>query len=140
MKRTLAALVAAPVLAACGASASPKAPPPTTPTTHNVQASVVLTDYAGRWADGDSCSGTAGYDDLTSGAQATIADENGKTIASTTLADGIASDASTCTFTFSFPTVPEAKFYGLTVAIRNKVTKSRADLAAQGWTFHLSLG
>jgi hypothetical protein len=135
----LAGCVAALVLAACGNGAAKTA---ATPATHTVSATITLTDYRTiRYQHAaDNCSGLSGFDDLVQGSPAVLTDENGKTIASTTMANGVASDDHTCVFTVGFSAVPDASFYGLQVGHRNKISESRADLAAAGWAFHVSIG
>lgn len=131
MGRRLAALAAisscALTLAACGATHADK------PKTFAVHGIVNLMDIDGfTHPDGSSCSGSSGYDDISSGAQVTISDAGGKTIALGELRDGeLISDgelAVACQFPFTVRRVPAGKkFYGVEVSHRGVVRYTSQD-------------
>lgn len=81
----------------------------------------------------------SGYDDLRTGAPITVTDEANKTIATTVLGEGTFDDDLACVFEFRVE-VPPAKFYGLEIGGRSKVTSSFADLSADQWAWDLSVG
>ncbi|SOD72702.1 hypothetical protein SAMN05892883_2054 [Jatrophihabitans sp. GAS493] len=87
-----------------------------------VHGQLILTPYSSGvdlQTFGDECSGPGGYTDVVNGAEVTIADDTGKTLAITQLGQGEAV-GSTCVFTFA-AVVPEVPFYGVTVTHRGTV-------------------
>lgn len=124
------------------ASATPTPTP--TPLTHTVTGSFVLTDTSvyssGITAVGGQCQGADGYSDIGPGTPVTLKDENGTTLADTSLGYGTGTVAR-CTFTFTLTGVTDtAKFYSIEVGRRGAITNSHDELKAAGWTFSLSMG
>jgi hypothetical protein len=119
-------------------------PTTTTLETHSISGSVTIradpldTETDGVVILGDTCSGTSGYDDLEEGAQVVVTDEANKVIGNSSLQEGNPS-GDDCIFRFVVPLVPRAKFYGIEVSHRGKVTYSHDNLVSQNWTVDLSI-
>lgn len=141
MKRVWAAVAAVGLLTGCGggdggdkAAAGAK--------TTEVTVKFHLEDYDTAFGD---CEGTGGYTDIGTGASVTIKSGDGDVLGATKLGKGEASSNGTqmafCDWTVKVPDVStEEKFYVAEIAGRGEITSSRDDLAADGWTFELSLG
>jgi hypothetical protein len=101
---------------------------------------LIATSGYGISASGGTCQGTGGYSDIGPGSSVILKDETGTVIGSTFLGTGTGTSTD-CTFTFSMPNVPDtAKFYVITVSHRGDISKSHAELAANGWAFYLTMG
>jgi hypothetical protein len=90
---------------------------------------------------GDSCSGTGGYDDITAGAQVTVTNESGTTLATGNLGQGTF-DGSACVFDFTIPKVGKAKFYRVSAgkSSRGGPQYSYQDMTRAHWSAQLTLG
>jgi hypothetical protein len=133
-------------LAACGGNDdSQQAQTTTTAPSHNLSGSVTITESLDLDTetvlelDGGSCTGTGGYDDLEQGAEVVVTDEANKIIGTSSLGEGRIS-GSDCIFRFVVSNLPRAKFYGVEVSHRGKVTNSYDELVTQRWTVDLSIG
>jgi hypothetical protein len=124
------------------------APPPTV--VRRISGAMYLFDakasVTGTWKAGAGCFGQGGYSDMRAGAGVTVKDASGSLIGTTTLGAGIAQpwpevapDALQCVFPYSV-SVPDTGFYTFEVSHRGTISKSRADLAATGWTMSFYLG
>lgn len=137
MHRTV--LAACLLLAAC-TSSSNGAPPassapktsthPPAPKTVRVAGTMSLPGggYVGNgFKDGGRCYGNQGYDDIDAGAQVTISDDSGRTLAITQLRGGRVSELE-CVFKFR-ATVPAGKrFYGIEVTHRGVIKEPESKL------------
>lgn len=91
--------------------------------------------------DGESCSTDGGYSDIATGRQVLVTDEDGSILATSSLESGTVEDGF-CTFPFTIEKVGKANYYEVSTGNSNRggLTVSADELAAQGWTVHLSLG
>lgn len=110
------------------------------PESHSITGLLTLTDTDEFWTEGDACEGSGGYGDIREGAQVTVKDGNGTTLATSNLLEGVASNAFDCDFAFALPDVPEAEFYAVEVSHRGEITSSRRELEDNNWFVGLSLG
>jgi hypothetical protein len=139
--RTIAAILLVLALAGCGGAAQPK--PPATIT---VKGSFYIVGDNSLTAEtpaiGVSCFGYRGYANIKWGAQITISDAAGATVALGTLPEGKlettgTSSARECVFAFTVPNVPTGKgFYAVSIDGHSK-KYSEADMA---YTLTLSVG
>jgi hypothetical protein len=131
---------------------APKVTVPAPPTTvvRRVSGAMYLFDakasVTGTWKAGAGCFGEGGYSDIRAGAGVTVKDASGSLIGTTTLGPGVAQpwpevapDAVQCVFPYSL-SVPDTAFYTFEVSHRGAISRSRADLAAKGWTMSFYLG
>lgn len=141
MKRLAVVLAVILVLAGCGGGSKA----PATAKTVTIHGTLTITstgdfswDLAPDGKTGICHGGSRGFDDIQSGAQVTVTNQAGTTIALGTLDgnatatfDGSGSDATgtSCKFTFSIPKVPTASFYGLEVVHRGVVKFTPAQVA-----------
>jgi hypothetical protein len=96
--------------------------------------------FSGFSADeGDACNGAGGYSDIRPGAQVTVRDGTGATVAVSSLGGGARRSAS-CIFTFVVPDVPRVDFYSVEVSHRGQVQFSFDDMERQDWEVILTLG
>ena len=143
MKRI--ALVLAVALAGCNAPAAtvatPAPSPVSTPVLHTVNGTLTLnTSSSWTMETSGGCLSAGGYSDIAPGAPVTLRDEKGTILAATSLREGWLAGAG-CNFAFALDDVPDtATFYAVTVSHRGEISKSHADMAANGWTFDLTLG
>lgn len=72
-----------------------------------------------------------GYSDIVAGAPVVVEDGAGVVLATTTLSGGQV-NMNGCMFTFQVK-VPDIPIYRVTVTHRGAMTRSRDDMAAQGW-------
>jgi hypothetical protein len=151
MMRWFGLVLAAVLVAGCGRATPPATgvgatprPTPTvaptpapspTPLFHTIMGTF---DLIGTFP-GPDCSGTGGYDDIHEGTDVALKDRQGSVIAISTLGPGESQDR-VCRFAFTIDDVPELPFYTVEVSHRGGVTKSLADLRADGWRFALQLG
>jgi hypothetical protein len=148
MRVIVALALAVVVVAGCSSRAAPTAvavhvtPSPTvartprpTPIVHTITGTF---DLIGTYPGAD-CAGTGGYDDIREGTGVTLRDRQSSVIAIATLGAGEGLGGS-CRFVFTFPGVPEIPAYTIEVSHRGGITKSLADLRADGWNVALQLG
>jgi hypothetical protein len=130
--RTIAAVLLVLALAGCGGAVATK--PPATIT---VKGSFYIVGDNSLTAEtpaiGVACFGYHGYDNIKLGAQVTISDAAGTTVALGTLLDGKLENTGTntreCMFAFTVPNVPAGKgFYTVSVEGHDK-KYSEADMA-----------
>lgn len=116
---------------------------------HTIRGDLRLHVAGGWFKSQTTCSGTTGYDDVRAGAQVTVADAKGKTIAVGTLGDGrtdeFSTDSSglyreTCVFPLKVTGVPDSDFYSVEVAHRGELTYPKKKLEKAKWRVHLTLG
>lgn len=124
----VAAVCAAAALAGCGSHGH--RPAGTFTAAGDV---VVVWLYPVESAAGDSCASPDGYRDIQDGAQVTVADAGGKTVALGHLGAGgittLDSGSRGCDFPFSVTGVPRGqKFYSVQVANRDALSYSASDL------------
>lgn len=131
----LAALAAAVLLAGCG-----HVQVPGHAATHDfVAGSITVRDYI-KGDNGGACVlMSSGYDDIHQGTQVTMSNASGKVVAVTELEEP-SLDSHYCVFAFVFHDVPDMDFYQLEVSHRGELVKSRAELDADGWAVHMTLG
>lgn len=104
-----------------------------------VSGTFVLTDSLGRDAiatDGTLCEGTGGYADVGPSTAVTVTNGKGDVLATTALGPG-KGDASTCTFSFSFPITDGQDRYVVSVGRRGDFSYSFEQLRARGVQIHL---
>jgi hypothetical protein len=89
---------------------------------------------------GEVCSGTSGYDNVDAGASVVVTNEQGTVIGTGSLGLGSTSPDRDCVFNFTVADLPEARFYGVEVSHRGKVTFSREQLEQDRWNVELTLG
>jgi D-arabinose 1-dehydrogenase-like Zn-dependent alcohol dehydrogenase len=90
--------------------------------------------------EGDLCSGTGGYDDIDLGTSVVVTNEQGTVVGTGSLGPGSTTSSLDCDFTFTVADLPEARFYGIEVSHRGRVTFSRQQLDQDGWDVGLTLG
>jgi hypothetical protein len=88
----------------------------------------------------ESCQGSGGYEDIRPGADVTIRNETGATIATGALGSGEYASGFGCDYDFSVEGVPDAAFYRIEVSHRGEVEYSKSEMEQQDWTVQLSLG
>jgi hypothetical protein len=89
---------------------------------------------------GSSCQGTNGYSDVVPGAQVTIEDDSGTTLATSVYGDGVF-DGTSCVFDFTFNDVPKSAFYRvLSGSNRGVLQFSYQEMVDNNWAVHLTLG
>lgn len=100
-----------------------------------------LTDGVSGLEAGDLCSGRGGYDDIQAGAQITLQDGEGTTLATTELGQGVY-DGQACVFRFALEGVEKSEFYVLEMGnvLRGEQSYAHEELVDQDWTVHLTLG
>jgi hypothetical protein len=138
-RTTAATVLAVLVLAGCGSSHHAKQPPAKV----EVRGSLTITDPSNfMLEDGGStmaagahgpCLGLSGYGDIVPGAQVTVTDDSGRTIAVGSLDAGSVTPDGACRFTFTVPAPSGAEFFGVEVTHRGIVQfpadeVGRADL------------
>lgn len=90
--------------------------------------------------DGD-CDPGGGYGDISGGTPVTLRNDKGTILAAASLGSNTTTDMFECTWTVVLTDVPgDEKFYSVEVSDRGAITESRDELAADGWTFSISLG
>ena len=93
---------------------------------------------------GDSCSGSGGYSDIAQGAPVTVKNQSGTVIGSGSLGPGTIEGDTTavraCVFPFQVDDVSDAEFFQVEISRRGVLSYSKADMEANGWTLHFSLG
>jgi hypothetical protein len=101
---------------------------------------MTITDSTSVFSTGDSCTGTDGYDDISSGAQVRIRNEKDALIGTSELhGDGVDIDGK-CMWAFKVPDVPAAKFYTIEVSHRGGITYSSKQMDRQKWAVGLTIG
>jgi hypothetical protein len=121
---SLALLEVAALVVVLGVSAVIPAITPAKPTTFTASGHLQFGggDY------NDPCTGTAGYDDITQGAQVVISDAAGKTLGIGALGVGVA-EGGTCLFPFTVKGVKlGSKFYGVSITHRGVVQYTYSQL------------
>lgn len=124
------ALVVVALLAGCGGSAT---------TTRDIEGVFTLQQEEG-WRGSDTCRGGGGYADIERGLQATLTDQDGTVIATTSFPTGQTVDRTHCQFTYEFHDVPDAEFYTVTVGRRGELTYSFAEMESMDWRITSALG
>lgn len=80
-----------------------------------------------------------GFSDMREGAEVTVTDASGDTVALGRLKQGVRSGASTCEMPFTVTDVPHSEFYAVEVAGRGEQRFTRAELDAASWDIDLTL-
>jgi hypothetical protein len=114
--------------------------PATTTTRPTMTGIMTLHDPDAAYQFGEVCSGTNGYDDVDTGASVVVTNEQGTVIGTGSLGQGSTSPDGDCVFNFTVAGVPEARFYGVEVSHRGKVTFSHEQLDQDRWNVELTLG
>lgn len=86
------------------------------------------------------CFGDGGYSDLREGAQVTVSDESGATIAVGELGRGESVESRYCEFSITVEDVPAATFYSIEVSRRGQLRYSMAEMERMDWEVGFSLG
>ena len=86
--------------------------------------------------DGASCQGADGYSDVGGATPVTVKNSKGEVLASTSLGRG-QGDATTCTFSFSFPVTEGQDRYLVSVGHRGEFSFTFEQLRARGVEIHL---
>jgi hypothetical protein len=110
--------------------------------THTIRGTMTLIDSDVGGSSGD-CYGTEGYDDIEQGAQVTVKNGSGKTLAVSDLQAGSSDDEDfmvSCEFGFVVRDVPDASFYDVTVSHRGGVSFSKDEMERKNWHVRLTLG
>jgi hypothetical protein len=112
---------------------------------HTVKGEMTLNDYGSFRYDkiGDSCSGDGGYSDIDEGATVSVKNQSGTLIGSGRLGPGTVQGGSTlkwCVFPFEVGGVKDAEFFQVEVSHRGGLSYSKAEMQANDWTVHASLG
>ncbi|HTY35405.1 helix-turn-helix transcriptional regulator [Mycobacterium sp.] len=128
--RTPSLIAACLLLAGCGGASAAASTPPM-PATFTVSGDLTVADVP---AMDSSCFPSGGYADIEIGAQVTISDANGVTVALGQLQAGTPAASSLpsrtdCMFAFTVPGVPAGKgFYGIEVSHRGVIRYAEADI------------
>lgn len=133
MKRLVPALATVLLLAGCGDSQPKAASSSPTPGVFKVQG--VISVDAGNtvpsqteYSDGGDCVLAGGYEDIQTGAQVTVKDQDGTVIGLGALDVGHIQNGK-CQFGFEVPGVPEGRnFYSIEVSHRGALQYTRATL------------
>jgi hypothetical protein len=135
-------LVVAAVLAVRVGVGREHAPAAATTTTRPSMTGILtLHDPDAGYKYGEVCSGTSGFDDVDAGASVVVTNEQGTVVGTGSLGLGSASPGGDCVFNFTVAGLPpEARFYGVEVSHRGKVTFSREQLEQDRWNVELTLG
>lgn len=142
MRRTILALLAVAVAAACN--------PQLLPPARAIGGVLILDQRDPVERGGGECRGTGGYADLRSGVEVTLRDAGGTVLDTTRLrARAAPTDASgqvspperrRCTWEFSFRDLPDHPSYSLEIGERGEVSYTREELEAANWTVQVELG
>ncbi len=144
----IAALVVVLLLSACGGGGEQAATEQASEGLDVITGSVTVGIEADQavmktWAEGvATCTGAdvaSGFADVGPAAGVTVRDESGDIIATGTVAEGERTIQG-CVLPLRVDDVPEAKFYEVEVGRRGGVRSSRADLEADGFEVHLTIG
>lgn len=128
-------------LTACGGSVAAKSPASSSPTTAVVSGTLTLRNpqQSLEWALSSgtgigTCQGELGYADVAPGAQVVLSDQDGKTLALTSLSNGkvgTGPGTPSCVFTFVFAAAPLGHpFYGIAISHRGVIQYDEATLKA----------
>lgn len=113
------------------------------PPEHTFQGIVQLSDTDGlsQYNEGDTCSGSGGYDDIATQAQVTVFDASSTIIGTGRLSSGKMQNGY-CRFPFTVAKVKESDAYQIEVGRegRGKLRYSQSDAQKVAYTFELSLG
>ncbi|SSC21614.1 Hypothetical protein KLENKIAIHU_183, partial [Klenkia terrae] len=88
---------------------------------------------------GKSCNGTGGYSDIGSGTPVRVTDGDGALLGAASLGDG-AYIGGGCLRSVTVSDLGDAAFYSVEVGDQGQISKSAAELEADGWSFDVSLG
>ena len=111
---------------------------PTTPAPIEVDGDLELMEEGRHPKFGRQCAAkSAGYDDITAGAQVTVTNEAGTVLAVGTLQNGTGTGTG-CKFPFTVTVPPGHQFYGFEISHRGVIRYSEEQLRTTG--AHLSLG
>ena len=107
---------------------------------HTVTGDMSLSAVSSGLTTGSSCQGTNGYSDVVPGAQVTIENDSGTTLATSVYGDGVF-DGTSCVFDFTFNDVPKSAFYRvLSGSNRGVLQFSYQQMVDNNWSVHLTLG
>jgi hypothetical protein len=107
---------------------------------HTVTGDMSLSAVSSGLTTGSSCQGTNGYSDVVPGAQVTIEDGSGTTLATSVYGDGVF-DGTSCVFDFTFIDVPKSAFYRVVSGSNRGVVQfSYQEMVDNNWAVHLTLG
>lgn len=113
------------------------------PVMHEVTVKMTVLGSSYRYIDGGNCySGLLGYNDVSTGSSVTIKGGSGQLLGNGTLSNNGGS-GSVCHYISSISDIPGNQgFYSVIVGggRRGEITNSKSELAANNWTFDLSLG
>lgn len=107
---------------------------------NTITGTMSLFDIDSGWDEGDTCFGSGGYSDISSGAQVRVTDQEGKTLAVSELGSGRSKTGFDCTFSFTIDDVPKAEFYEVEVTHRGKLSYSHEEMEKRDWAVEVSLG
>jgi hypothetical protein len=137
MKRLFVIAAVVLLLAGCSSSSPESAPKQAT---YSYSGHVSTTALDSEEDFGGSCLSIGGYDDIETGAQVIVTDADGKTVAVTTLSDGVLvagvepyqRELSTCQFAFAVKVEGKSDFYGIHVGdeVRGTVQYTRTQMTA----------
>jgi hypothetical protein len=141
MHRMLAVVVLALVVVACGSSDDGKRPATTTTAQRqNLSGAVVIVDPDLTTEVGNGrCTGSAGYEPVSEGAEVVIRDESSRVVGNSLLEEGRPSGEA-CIFVFVVRDLPAAKFYSIAIADRGTVTYSYEEVAGNRWKVEMTIG
>jgi hypothetical protein len=88
---------------------------------------------------GAACVGSSGYDDIGPGTTVTVRNEEGETIGTGRLSEGVHAEGFGCDYTFSVE-VPKAQFYRVEVSHRGELEYSASEMEENNWEVATSLG
>ena len=122
MQRLLAAGLMLVTLAACGGD--------DTATKRRIVGTFTIRDVNGDvTTEGKRCTGGDGYEDIRSGTEIRVSDEDGNIIAVGSLkGDGTVGSDGRCAWAWAIPKVPDQSVYGFEVARRGRATYTRDQL------------
>lgn len=108
--------------------------------THAVTGTMTLHDSDEYWSEYGPCDGSGGYGDISAGAQVTVKDGTGNTVAVSSLGPGTATSSTTCDFSFQIDVLRDVEYYEFEVSHRGGLTYSASDLEKNGWSVDIVLG
>jgi hypothetical protein len=107
---------------------------------HTVTGDMSLTAANSGLTAGESCQGTNGFSDVIPGAQVSIEDGSGTTLATSTYGPGVF-DGTSCVFNFTFSNVTKSAFYRVLSGTNWGVVQfSYQEMVDSNWSVHLTLG
>jgi hypothetical protein len=135
------------IVAAAAVAAGMMASPAGAASKHTITGDLTIHDSGGWFRNQVQCAGSGGFSDLEPGAQVTVKNAKGKTIAVGQVTVGHAGAGSAignfytrCVMPLKIKGVPDSSFYAIEVAHRGALTYPKKKLQRAHWRVHLTIG